>query len=614
MIKENADATIAVKKTGSSSGAKSSSSNETVQIRPAAKSTVKTASRTLTRSAAKPAAKAVDSLVGKDIGKYRIKKELGKGGMGAVYIASHPNLKKEVVLKKLILKRNHTSARDRFKHEAQVLMELSNSYVVRMFDYFSEGGSDYIVLEYVNGMALDKLLEKVYSLPVPLALVIFLDVCYGLKSAHQKGIIHRDIKPANILISKKAEVKLADFGIAGDEKSEEEETAGPASAPSDQTVISVSSKKDSLTQSGTSLGTPAYMSPEQLVDASSVDKRSDIYSMGVMLYQMLTGDRPYKGDMSLETQERIKKGIYIAPRKLDKTIPRSIEALIKKMMKADRNKRYDNIDKVIKKVKAYLNRYDKLTKHEIREYLARLVLDMKVKQPVWVPRFRTLKRVCSVVFIVGAVAYAWVAGYFHLTVLRPFFVPVKMTLQIPQIPASGKNYSSELPAKAFFFVNDNNEIPEVDFFNKTRVFIQDKKTANNDKLLLSTKNVYLRPGEYRIKIATGPYIWWKSVTVNKGKAVVMDLDFFKDEQRTLNIQGHAYDHDTGDDITENASFQLLVDGKWTPLSKVKSSFLSTGKVVHVRVSCDGYESESFGLSTGWYQDTLFVNASLKKKE
>ena len=296
------------------------------------------------------------AILPESIGKYKIISVVAVGGMGTVYKAVHPSLKREVIIKKLMLKNGNATIRERFKREARILLDLSSPYIVRMFDYFSEGRSDYIVLEFVDGMSLDKLIEKQISLPPQLALLIFLDACYGLKMAHQKGIVHRDIKPGNILISKRAEVKLADFGIASEEKEDEEQSAkiNEGLLTKGQNLTSV--QKD-ITQSGIALGTPAYMSPEQLADSSSVDKRADIYSMGVMLYEMLTGTKPYAGDMAPETIAKIKKGSYIPPQKLDKNIPLVARRIIKKMMKPNPDRRYQSIESVIKPIKKYLKKY-----------------------------------------------------------------------------------------------------------------------------------------------------------------------------------------------------------------------------------------------------------------
>ena len=219
------------------------------------------------------------------IGKYKIMGLVAKGGMGAVYKAVHPSLKRLVILKKLTI-RNNATVKERFKREAQILLDMQSPYIVHLFDYFVEGSSHYIVEEYVDGLSLAQLLEKQVSLGVELSLLVFLDACLALKFAHARGIVHRDIKPGNILISKRAEVKLADFGIASSESGD----VLPLSNSSGE----VTNLDNNLTQSGVTLGTPAYMSPEQITDSRSVDKRADIYSMGVMLYEMLTWDSGYK--------------------------------------------------------------------------------------------------------------------------------------------------------------------------------------------------------------------------------------------------------------------------------------------------------------------------------
>ena len=147
------------------------------------------------------------------IGKYKVISVIAKGGMGTVYKVLHPGLKREIILKRLTIRGNST-ARDRFKQEARILLDLQHQSIVHMHDYFTEGSHHFIALEYVDGMSLDKLIQKQVVLPEQVAMVIFYSACLGLQYAHSKGIVHRDIKPGNILISKKASVKLADFVIA----------------------------------------------------------------------------------------------------------------------------------------------------------------------------------------------------------------------------------------------------------------------------------------------------------------------------------------------------------------------------------------------------------------
>ncbi|WP_277300173.1 serine/threonine-protein kinase [Treponema succinifaciens] len=538
------------------------------------------------------------------IGKYKNCTKIATGGMGAVYLATHPELKRKVVIKKLILKSGGAAIRERFKREARILSELSSPYVVRMFDYFTEGRANYIVLEFVDGMSLDKLIEKQVSLPPELALLIFLDACLGLKNAHSKDIVHRDIKPGNILISKRAEVKLADFGIASDEKDEFEEPK--KTVDSDKTVVST--KNSSITQAGSTLGTPAYMSPEQLMDSSSVDVRADIYSMGVMLYEMVTGSKPYAGDMSPETIAKIKKGKYIPPQKIVKNLPPVVKTLIRKMMKPEPEKRYKSLEPVIAKVRRYLKNYDT---HAIRVSLAQSIISTKtIKFPLYIPKNYKAKRIalgaCAVCAVALLFCEAWNSGMIHRTVLRNWFTPVSLSMLMP----STASVNADLPARAFFFVNDNDGIPEVP--NTRRVFSVAKNSSKGKNLEYITKDVFLRPGEYRIKIAEGPYVWWKSISVGKEK-VIMNLDFLKNASRNITVHFSAMDCETGKDLTQSSLFRIQVGSKWVDASKVDFSKLKTGNVYKFLMIHEGYYDEYFSLLIDWYQDELFITGNMRKK-
>lgn len=538
------------------------------------------------------------------IGKYKNCTKIATGGMGAVYLATHPELKRKVVIKKLILKSGGAAIRERFKREARILSELSSPYVVRVFDYFTEGRANYIVLEFVDGMSLDKLIEKQVSLPPELALLIFLDACLGLKNAHSKDIVHRDIKPGNILISKRAEVKLADFGIASDEKDEFEEPK--KTADSDKTVVST--KNSSITQAGSTLGTPAYMSPEQLMDSSSVDVRADIYSMGVMLYEMVTGSKPYAGDMAPETISKIKKGKYIPPQKIVKNLPPVVKTLIRKMMKPEPEKRYKSLEPVIAKIRRYLKNYDT---HAIRVSLAQAIISPKtIKFPSYVPKNYKAKRIALGAFAACAAAFlfcqAWNSGVIHRTVLRNWFTPVSLSMLMP----STASVNADLPARAFFFVNDNDGIPEVP--NTRRIFSVAKNSSKGKNLEYVTKDVFLRPGEYRIKIAEGPYVWWKSISVGKEK-VLMNLDFLKNASRNITVHFSAMDCETGKDLTKSSQFRIQVGSKWVDASKVDFSKLKTGNVYKFLMIHEGYYDEYFSLLIDWYQDELFITGNMRKK-
>ncbi len=336
------------------------------------------------------------------IGKYKVLALVARGGMGAVYKAVHPTLRREVIIKKLTF-RGNPSVKERFKREAKILLDMKNEHIVHMYDYFIEGSSQYIVLEFVDGMSLDVLLKKKGTFSNEMALLIIHDACLGLKYAHDHGVVHRDIKPGNILISKKGEIKLADFGIAASEDEAESE----------------------LTQ-GTTLGTPAYMPPEQFADSKSVDKRADIYAMGIMLYEMATGAKPYPGNFSPETIITIQKGKYTPPEKIKSGISPAVCRLIRKMIRPDPGKRFQSTEGIIRAVRTCLKRY---SLRDIRTAMVRNMITDKIEEPVYVQRkpvalFTALTCAGVILLCAGGFA-AWKYGLIHRTILRSWYTPVR---------------------------------------------------------------------------------------------------------------------------------------------------------------------------------------------
>ncbi|MGK2858312.1 MAG: protein kinase domain-containing protein [Thermoanaerobaculia bacterium] len=202
--------------------------------------------------------------------RYRIEGLLGRGGMGVVYRATDTQLDEVVAIKTLPASAMNTSPEDveRFKREIRLARKITHRNVLRTFDYGEAEGFYFISMEFVKGYALADMLEENGQLAPRVALGVSRQICRGLEAAHEQGIIHRDIKPQNVLIDHKGEVKLMDFGIARMQEAE------------------------AMTQQGMIIGTPHYMSPEQ-VQGLTLDARSDVYSMGVMMYEMLCGTRPF---------------------------------------------------------------------------------------------------------------------------------------------------------------------------------------------------------------------------------------------------------------------------------------------------------------------------------
>ena len=206
------------------------------------------------------------------IGKYIVQRELGRGGMGTVYLAEQPGLGREVAIKELILSAvADPVALKRFMQEAQVMARTSHPNLVQVHDLEQIGDANYIVLEFVRGKSLRDFLNQ-GVLPLPQTFAIMHGVLQALDYAHKRAIVHRDMKPENVLLSDEGDVKVADFGIAR--------------------LMDDSGAGSTATKTGTTVGTPQYMSPEQ-VASSKVDGRSDLYSSGIMFYELVVGQPPF---------------------------------------------------------------------------------------------------------------------------------------------------------------------------------------------------------------------------------------------------------------------------------------------------------------------------------
>lgn len=523
------------------------------------------------------------------IGKYKVINLVAEGGMGVVYKAIHPSLKRNVVIKKLTA-RGSAVAKERFKKEAQILLDMQSPYIVHLFDYFTEGPYRYIVEEFIDGMAFDTIIRKETVIDPLVALLVLQDVCFALRFAHSKGVVHRDMKPGNILVSKRAEVKLADFGIASDEED----------------------KTDAITKTGVTLGTPAYMPPEQFENSATVDQRADIYALGVMLYEMVTGSKPYPGDMSDESMNKIRKGKYIPPHKIDKTIPRVVCKLIAKMMKPKASRRFKSVEPIIRIVKKYLKNYDT---HEIRVQLARIVLSPKQTKAVAFKRRKNIWKIVSVsllafAFLSLGANYLWKEGFIHKTILRKWYTPVYITMKLPQAAAP----ASEIESRAVFFTSGTRieAVPSSD-----RIFregVLERNGLKVERLSSKSKNyiikpVYLKHGRYRAKVVIGSYVWWRSFELDS-KEKVLNVNFLTNETRSITLRVSARNGLTNEDISSSTKFLVLYNDKWVPLAQVPKEKFTSANVWKFKASADGFEDEIFSLLIDWYQDNVSISADL----
>ncbi len=547
------------------------------------------------------------------IGKYKIESLVARGGMGAVYLAVHPDLKRKVVIKKLSL-RGDSSATERFKREAKILLDLQNPNIVHLHDYFREGSSQYLVLEFVDGMSLDALLKRKKSFSGVMALLVVYEVSLGLKFAHDRGIVHRDIKPGNILISRRGEIKLADFGIAASEYSEND--ADDLDAPTVQRFAASWGKASrDLTLAGSMLGTPSYMPPEQFTDSSSVDNRADIYAVGVMLYEMVTGVKPFPGGFNPQTVELIRRGKYLHPRKIDPAIPAVVCRLIGRMIRPQAKNRYQDLGPVLRLVRRHLKRYPV---RQVRETLVKNMLTATVTEPEFLPKKRPVLRaavtvaLAAVLFAVASLA--WKSGMVYRYALRSWFSPVTVVMRVPV----SLRETADMQFRVFFFADDGEKIPEVT--GARRVLTEAKPplfrrlfgkvdTAPKSRMDLTAAEAWFRPGAYRAKVVAGSRVWWQTFSVGR-EDVYLEPDFGGTEPRPLRIRARALDIATGKDISKDAKFTVLVGDKWEPLVPATLERMKSGTIVRVRADAPGYERTMFSLKIEWFQDELFISAAL----
>jgi serine/threonine protein kinase len=288
--------------------------------------------------------------------RYRILQLLGAGGMGVVYRAEHQLMERPVALK--VINRdfmNDPSAVERFRREVKGAARLSHPNIVTAYDAEQAGDLHFLVMEFVEGISLDRLVQEQGPLPVPLACDYIRQAALGLQHAHEQGLVHRDIKPQNLMRTPTGRIKILDFGLARFARETVPATAPTLAGVQRSRLVNSDGATQPLTECGTVMGTPDYMAPEQAVNASSADIRADIYSLGCTLYHLLSGQVPFPGgsvvDRLVAHAERSPKPLS----ELRPEVPAELVCVVQRMLAKEPAQRFQTPAEVAQALEPFIH-------------------------------------------------------------------------------------------------------------------------------------------------------------------------------------------------------------------------------------------------------------------
>ncbi len=286
--------------------------------------------------------------------RYHIIEELGRGGMGKVYKVLDTQVDEKLAIKILNPEvASDEKSRERFRNELRTTRQISHRHICRVYDFSEADGQAFITMEYVSGEDLKSLIRRIGQLTPGKAVFIARQIAEGLDEAHRLGVVHRDLKPHNIMLDKEGNVRIMDFGIAR------------------------TFKKTGVTDTGVIIGTPEYMSPEQ-VEGKDADQRSDIYSLGIIMYEMLTGRVPFSGDTPLSVAVKQKTERPVNPRRINPQIPIEISRIILRCLEKDRSLRFQEAKQLMQELQTIEKTFPK-TDRVIPERRTRTTREITVK-------------------------------------------------------------------------------------------------------------------------------------------------------------------------------------------------------------------------------------------
>ena len=366
----------------------------------------------------------MSNLTGQSIGRYHILEQLGEGGMATVYKAYDTRLERNVAVKVLrtdqFVPAQLQMVLQRFEREAKSLAKLSNPNIVNILDFGEHEGMPYLVMEYLPGGTLKQKLGQV--IPWQQAIRTLLPVAHGLAYAHQHGVIHRDVKPANILLSESDAPVLTDFGIA---------------------KLLEGTDGHTLTGSGVGIGTPEYMAPEQGIGASTIDNRADIYSLGIVLYEMVAGRKPYIADTPMAVVLKQMTDPLPRPTEFVPDLPEGVEHILLKALAKEPENRYPEMNSMIAAMENVLAKAQTVLKVPAS-------INDDVKKDL-ATRAKLSPKIVMAVVGVSAVILAFVFGMpFVQKKFAPAPVAEATSTKVQASPTSPPNVNTLPPTKTMF--------------------------------------------------------------------------------------------------------------------------------------------------------------------
>ena len=547
----------------------------------------------------------IEKRIPSKIGKYPIHGKLGEGGMSSVYKATHPGLERFVIIKELD-KPEGEQAEKRFRREARIMMDLRHENIVQVHDYLTENRTSYIVMEYVNGISLEQLLEKKGSIPQEEAALIIREVARALKHAHDRGIVHRDIKPGNIMISRKGEVKLMDFGIAS---SREDADAG-------------------LTVCGMTLGTPAYMSPEQLTSTRDVDKRADIYSLGITLYEMVCGRKPFAGGFTPETVSAIQSGKYDRPRKINQQLQPRFNRLIRKSMHRKCGRRFRDLTQLIRKLNRGLHgcRTGAAAAEKIRLFTwnesGRKTEDTPETVTGKSYRWKTAGAAAAALLVTAGLIFGQKSGTFTELFRSETHGALQLEVRVPSRLSGKKPRQMYISAVLKKRIRKNDRIIPV----LLRPVLK-KKTKPGTYTVFRSRKMYLPAGSYSVRVEAEHACFQNSFHLEPrevqrktgvtGEKMLLRFTAGPGPRQPVLIYYTIKDSISGNRITGATDFYIYYFGwrKWRNFLRMPQSktLLTSGKTYLFKFEARGYYPEIRRLHAKRFQNSLRMTVNMVPK-